>query len=226
MRLHLASLVIAFVGCATQAPDNSDQLDSPIGKADGSDPSGNYTTASPKLYELTTLTLSSDHTFMRSVEVACEGGGTCPPEVDTGTYLFTHSNTGKRYIRFYNEDGSDLDRYQWKLTSTGKLELELSGGSDWFTMEQGGSCEAAGGSCVALVPDICSLGELGDANEYSCGGGVGVECCLPRQSANACNTDADCSGALPQFCRQCSDGSEACAHWSCASNACEIVTCE
>ncbi|HTR54854.1 MAG TPA: hypothetical protein VMJ10_29400 [Kofleriaceae bacterium] len=226
MRVHLASLLFVFVGCATQAPAGTDQLDSPVGKADGDDPSGNYSNASPKIGQLSTLSLS-DHTFMRSVQVACAGGGTCPPEVDTGTYLFTHSSTGKHYIRFYNDDGSDLDRYQWKLDSDGTLELSLSGGDgSWFPMIQGGSCQAAGGSCVPLVPDICSQGELGDADQYSCGTGVGVACCLPRQSADACNADSDCSGLLPQFCRGCSDGTESCAHWSCVDNACQITTCD
>ena len=42
------------------------------------------------------------------------------------------------------------------------------------------ACEAAGGSCVALTPTSCaSPKHVGDANTYSCGGGLGVECCLP-----------------------------------------------
>jgi hypothetical protein len=40
-------------------------------------------------------------------------------------------------------------------------------------------CEAAGGSCVALAPGACADGTVGDANDYSCGGGLGVMCCLP-----------------------------------------------
>jgi len=41
-------------------------------------------------------------------------------------------------------------------------------------------CEAAGGACVALYPGNCADGTIGDATEYSCGGGLGVMCCLPR----------------------------------------------
>lgn len=41
------------------------------------------------------------------------------------------------------------------------------------------TCEAAGGECVPVVPDACSEGIVGDAREYSCGGGLGVMCCLP-----------------------------------------------
>jgi len=40
-----------------------------------------------------------------------------------------------------------------------------------------------------------------------------------------CTEATDCSGILPDFCRLCSDGTSACAHWSCLSNQCEIVTC-
>ena len=41
------------------------------------------------------------------------------------------------------------------------------------------ACEAAGGSCVGLAPSSCPGGTWGDAATYSCGGGIGVGCCLP-----------------------------------------------
>lgn len=41
------------------------------------------------------------------------------------------------------------------------------------------ACVAAGGSCVALYPGSCANGTVGNANQFSCGGGLGVECCLP-----------------------------------------------
>lgn len=40
-------------------------------------------------------------------------------------------------------------------------------------------CATAGGACVALVPGACASGNVGDATKYSCGGGIGVQCCLP-----------------------------------------------
>lgn len=40
-------------------------------------------------------------------------------------------------------------------------------------------CGAAGGGCVALVPGACSNGTPGNANQYTCGGGLGTMCCLP-----------------------------------------------
>jgi hypothetical protein len=41
------------------------------------------------------------------------------------------------------------------------------------------ACEEAGGECLGLTPTNCTDGEWGDAETYSCGGGVGVGCCLP-----------------------------------------------
>jgi hypothetical protein len=47
------------------------------------------------------------------------------------------------------------------------------------------SCEAAGGRC-AVVPGACAMGIVGNADWYSCGGGLGVMCCLPRTTAPVC----------------------------------------
>lgn len=41
------------------------------------------------------------------------------------------------------------------------------------------SCTDGGGTCVALTPTACASGHFGDAAKYSCGGGLGVACCLP-----------------------------------------------
>jgi hypothetical protein len=40
-------------------------------------------------------------------------------------------------------------------------------------------CTEAGGQCVALTPGSCPSNHVGDAQKYSCGGGLGVMCCLP-----------------------------------------------
>ena len=229
--LHVLA-ILSLAACATTAPtDNSDQLDSPTGKADGAlEPSGLYSNDSAKLGELSSLVLNADHTFTRDEVGACPGGGTCAPTEEHGTYLLTHGTTQgttTHYIRFYADDGSSLDRYEWQIIK-GELELRLDGDATWFSMAAGGACDAAGGSCVPLVPDACAIGTVGDASVYSCGGGVGVECCLPPAQAQAasCSADADCTGFLPQFCRACSDGSSSCAHWSCVAGACAIATCQ
>lgn len=217
-------LLALITGCTTATPDTSDQLDAPVGKADAaSRPSGSYQNPTPHFGELSVLTLNDDHTYTSYQLGACPGGGSCTPILQTGTYLFTHGSS-KHYLRFYSDDGTTSDRYQWTL-SAGALSLELDGSDAWFTLTQSGSCEAAGGTCVPLVPDACQIGSIGDATQYSCGSGDGVECCLPPAHDNSCAADADCTGLLPQFCRQCSDGSDACAHWSCVANACQITTC-
>lgn len=41
------------------------------------------------------------------------------------------------------------------------------------------ACTAAGGTCVGLAPGTCATNHIGDAMKYSCGGGLGVACCLP-----------------------------------------------
>lgn len=66
---------------------------------------------------------------------------------------------------------------QWQCNANACSFSECSGGND---------CEAAGGSCVALTPTSCKTGVVGDANEYSCGGGVGVQCCLPPPEPPTC----------------------------------------
>lgn len=228
MRSFLFIALVSITACAAQDIDSSDQLDAPTGKADAaSKPAGAYSNQAVHAGELATLSLNADHTFTASVNVECIAAP-CNPVAEKGTYLFTHGTSKgitKHYVRLYAEDGTSIDRYQWKLSSRGELQLEADRATHWFTMARGGSCEAAGGTCAPLVPDACEIGSIGDATEYSCGGGVGVECCLPPQAENGCHTDTDCSGILPQFCVQCSDGSTSCAHWSCVENACQIATC-
>lgn len=47
-------------------------------------------------------------------------------------------------------------------------------------------CASAGGACVAVVPGACATGVVGDATWYSCGGGLGVMCCLPANTPPEC----------------------------------------
>jgi hypothetical protein len=41
------------------------------------------------------------------------------------------------------------------------------------------TCVEGGGVCVSLSPGSCKSNRIGPANEYSCGSGLGVMCCLP-----------------------------------------------
>jgi hypothetical protein len=67
---------------------------------------------------------------------------------------------------------------------------------------QQNDCESAGGSCVALYPGSCKNGTVGDANTYSCGGQLGVECCLPNEpTQNACESaGGTCVPLVPDAC--------------------------
>ena len=73
------------------------------------------------------------------------------------------------------------------------------------------SCAAVGGACVGLSPSSCTGGHFADAAKVSCGGGVGVACCVacpvlsppapgfcptgtvvPRTDPDGCATGFDC----------------------------------
>jgi hypothetical protein len=47
-------------------------------------------------------------------------------------------------------------------------------------------CVAGGGRCVPVVPGSCRGGITGDPTWYSCGGGLGVSCCLPANTPPEC----------------------------------------
>ncbi len=69
-----------------------------------------------------------------------------------------------------------------------------AGGLDAGGLDAGGSpdagaanaCVLAGGTCEALVPGACAAGIVGNADWYSCGGGLGVLCCLPPRTPPSC----------------------------------------
>jgi hypothetical protein len=65
------------------------------------------------------------------------------------------------------------------------------------------ACVTKGGECVGISPTSCRLGLWGDASTHSCGGGVGVGCCLPKPPApTACETKGgECVGISPTSCR-------------------------
>jgi hypothetical protein len=225
MKTWLAYTLVVVTACSTSG-DGSDSLDAPTGKADAlSHPSGPYTNQSAATGDFASLTLNPDFTFTAQTAVECITAP-CAPLMETGTYLFTHSPT-KHYIRFYSDDGNPLARYEWTQSALGELHLRLDSSDHWFALGHGATCVDAGGSCVALAPGSCATGTVGDATQYSCGGGLGVECCLPQVQSTGCMQDTDCAnaGPLPQFCSQCADGTTECAHWSCVENECKISGC-
>src|SRR5262245_28220997 len=63
--------------------------------------------------------------------------------------------------------------------------------------QSGDACADAGGTCVPIVPDACQFGMWGDP--ATCGGGVGVGCCLPAE--NACEAaGGTCVAIVPDAC--------------------------
>lgn len=233
--LGFAALVsLPFLGCSSaDATDPSStgseaDVEDLDGKADGvSKPIGTYELSKPSTMgskDLTLLVLKTDKTFHAEKQVVCVTYP-CDPIGFDGVYKLTKSTTSsKRYIRL--DDGNGITRYEYKLTSGGKLSIRLDGTTPWAEMlhadeawcsepaecliqnipqpkcpgkwqcndntcsfsECGGenACELAGGSCVGLTPTNCQDGTVGDANEYSCGGMLGVMCCLPKPQAPTC----------------------------------------
>ncbi len=160
----------ALAACSSQpTTDNSDQLDAPAGKADGSVwPVGTFTNATPHVGEFNTLTLNDDYTYSRYELGACPGGGTCAPALQTGTYLFTHGST-HHYIRFYDEDGNFVDRYAWQLDADGSLELDRNASDYWYALApqasqptQANQC-SVDTDCSGILPDFCRV--CGDGTE-------------------------------------------------------------
>ena len=58
-----------------------------------------------------------------------------------------------------------------------KLVLTQSGKAAHHFTHVGTFCSAVGAECVALTPKSCKGGVVLDARNFSCGGGLGVECC-------------------------------------------------
>ncbi len=88
--------------------------------------------------------------------------------------------------------------------STGTVDADVKAGRKK-------SCAAVGGACVGLSPSSCSGGHFADATKVSCGGGIGVACCVtcpvlsppapgfcpdgkvvPRTNENGCAAGFDC----------------------------------
>jgi hypothetical protein len=206
--------VVLMIGCTGPTePMDSDEMPE-AEKADSSMPYGIWVAESPRIGELAKLTILSDHSYTRIFQtVDCIG---CD---ETGKVKFTASSKA-HYIRFYDTDGTFIDRMAWKMAKN-VLTLTDSDGNTYKMDRRGGvgsscggfvinpvqcddglncvytgvpdvpgtcqdpskknACQKAGGSCVALAPGTCDSGAVGDATQYSCGGGLGIECCLPTK---------------------------------------------
>ena len=72
------------------------------------------------------------------------------------------------------------------LNLKGDAGVDAQRGTDAKTgTDTGVTCEQAGGSCVAVYPGTCASGTV---VSYSCGSGVGTECCMPGGNGGANGT--------------------------------------
>lgn len=138
--LLLSSLIVSLsafaAGCTTDLPMDGDEVTDDL-KADGADttPGGRFgVTADVHVGDLANVTLNADHTFSRQTKVIdCTPESACAPEL--GTYKLTHNARGDRYVRFYDVDGTAMDRYAYTLKN-GFLGLRLDSDTRWFTLRQ------------------------------------------------------------------------------------------
>jgi hypothetical protein len=79
------------------------------------------------------------------------------------------------------DSGADID--SGVATDAGTA---LDGGAATVDSGAANACESAGGSCVAVVPRACPRGIIGDGDVYSCGPGIGTQCCLPLSTPPMC----------------------------------------
>jgi hypothetical protein len=96
-------------------------------------------------------------------------------------------------------------------TSTSASDPAETVESDVKSAKKKKTCASAGGACVGLSPSSCTDGHWADASKVSCGGGIGVGCCIscpvlsppspsfcpggkivPRKGANGCIGGYDC----------------------------------
>ncbi len=79
----------------------------------------------------------------------------------------------------------------------------------------------AGPECVTNATGTCNW-TVTTCPVQGAGGSAGVG---GSTGTSGCVTAADCKGALPALCQQCTDGSSGCAHFVCNSGSCQIAYC-
>lgn len=140
-------LALAAPACtASIANDTMEEgeVDDDGTKEDGvTRPAGHYTfQGRAAVGTITDLVLNEDKTFTYSWSTFGNGRSLHSEEV-TGTYRFTKSGNN-RFIRFINDDGDLVNRYQYRLSGT-TLRLKVDWSSTWFEMAfQAASSEITG----------------------------------------------------------------------------------
>ena len=77
--------------------------------------------------------------------------------------------------------------------------------------------------CICGTDGTVSCANNTGCNSQGTGGSSGVG---GATGTSSCVTAADCHGALPALCEQCTDGSSGCAHFVCNSGSCDIAYCD
>jgi hypothetical protein len=121
-------------------------------------------------------------------DTAVDGGADSGPRVDGGGVSDGGAGTDGGGVDGATADGGGVDGGE-PTPDGGALDGGLDGGEPDAGSFDGGPatpCATAGGTCVAVVPSACRDGIVGNADWYSCGGGLGVMCCLPTSTPPLC----------------------------------------
>lgn len=137
--LFALMLALAVPACASPSGDDegSAEIDDFGGKEDGvARPEGSYH-FDGRAYPgaIIELTLDPGTKTFASTWATFGNGRALHAEQATGTYRFTKSGRN-RFIRFTDEAGDLLNRYQYRLSGT-TLSLKPDWGDTWFDMEEG-----------------------------------------------------------------------------------------
>jgi hypothetical protein len=109
-------------------------------------------------------------------------------------------------------------------------------GKHWNTTdcrcEADDTSDADAGTGTCVQNQACVKGAHWDHKLCRCvnagAGGMGGS----SGGSDMCKTSRDCHGPLPQLCMRCQNGNrngremEACAHWKCVRDRCEVAVCE
>ncbi len=89
--------------------------------------------------------------------------------------------------------------------SGGGTSTETGSTSISSTSTSGDACTPAGGMCIALVPDSCMNGMWLDADQYPCGSGDGVGCCLVPVCTPGQDQSCNAILSMSSFAGKCED---------------------
>ena len=139
-KMLILTMGVALAACAADDVYDDSETDDIGGKADrAATPAGRYVMEGSDFQAgmFTELTLNADRTFGGHAFTYCGAPGAaefvrCGQY--RGSYKLTKSTTTtNRYIRFYDEDGDFVGRFQYTLAG-GKLRMKPTAGS-WTTLD-------------------------------------------------------------------------------------------